>query len=583
MKKTLSPLFSVAILTSCLSGFGADQFNWIPTEGKEAGLSGTDKTALEVKFTKIPKRTADKSKFTRKYLINLKKFSISNDGTHPVETSKGINAALRHAQETGANYVMFPPGTYLISEKDPVMISNQDMIIDLNGATLQINPNGQLKYTIAAITYGARNLRLTNGTLKGDRYAHDYKTVKGTHEWGHALTIESGSELEIDNMLFTETAGFSVASSKGMGKLRDYGFAGIPAKSVEPGGFSGTGEKAEKKNTCRTAKPYDISKFDGEFEFGYIFGYGSYASVFDRKFQAYFFGPDMKFIEMKNCLQFKKTPIPDKAKFIHLEFNQPSVEPAAKHGLIGSLSNLRGPVDVHFHHNRMFNNRSLGFAFCGGQRWIMEYNHFEKNGGTAPSFGIDFEDGWDMMQDIIFRKNTFKDNLAGDLVVCAGSEMIFEDNAFQKLVMVWPRTHNYTIRNNTFRGSHIGFGTRTGIASIHNNSYDGCQQVRVFFQSIGKNDGLGLKPGEVAPTPPLVLKNETFKNVKDITGTYIALLDCVLNNSTIQVKPETALVSLKGCTFENSKLDLRRKADIPVRIENCKGAPQELRPAAKKK
>ncbi len=93
MKKTLTPLFFLVILASCLSGFGADQFNWIPTEGKEAGLSGTDNTAQEVKYTKIPKMTADKSKFTRKYLIDLKKFSISSDGTHPDETSKGINAA----------------------------------------------------------------------------------------------------------------------------------------------------------------------------------------------------------------------------------------------------------------------------------------------------------------------------------------------------------------------------------------------------------------------------------------------------------------------------------------------------------
>jgi hypothetical protein len=176
-----------------------------------------------------------------------------------------------------------------------------------------------------------------------------------------------------------------------------------------------------------------------EFEFGYIFGYGSYQSVFGRIYQACFYDPEMRFIAKKRFIQYKKNSIPKNAKYLHLEFNQPEVKEAAKHHLCGSISNLRAPVDVHFHHNRMYDNRSLGFAFCGGQRWIIEENLFEKNGGTAPNYGIDFEDGWDLMQDVVFRNNRFKDNLSGDLVVCAGSEMIFEGNDFQKTVCVSSR------------------------------------------------------------------------------------------------------------------------------------------------
>lgn len=213
----------------------------------------------------------------------------------------------------------------------------------------------------------------------------------------------------------------------------------------------------------------------------------------------------MKFIKIMKCLQFKKNTIPRNAKFLHMEYNQPGVKAAAKHGLIGSISNLRAPVDVHFHHNRMYNNRSLGFAFCGGQRWIMEYNQFDKNGGTPPHYGIDFEDGWDLMQDVVFRKNTFKDNLVGDMVVCAGSEMLFEENIFQKGVMVWPRTHNYTFRNNTFNGG-VGFGTRTGIATISGNSYNSCPLVSTFFEAWAEMMAWGINLEKLLPHHQLYLK-----------------------------------------------------------------------------
>jgi len=46
---------------------------------------------------------------------------------------------------------------------------------------------------------------------------------------------------------------------------------------------------------------------------------------------------------------------------------------------------------VHFHDNYIFNNRALGLAICGGQKWLIEDNLFEKNGGQAPSYAIDYE------------------------------------------------------------------------------------------------------------------------------------------------------------------------------------------------
>ncbi len=102
---------------------------------------------------------------------------------------------------------------------------------------------------------------------------------------------------------------------------------------------------------------------------------------------------------------------------------------------IARITNLRPPTHVHFHHNVLAQNRRLGMAFCGGQKWLIENNRFEENGGTAPAYGVDFEDGSELMQDVVFRRNSFRGNRAGDLVVCAGSELVFEHNEFEKTVV----------------------------------------------------------------------------------------------------------------------------------------------------
>src|SRR6266446_7511571 len=118
---------------------GAERFDWMPAETSGAALRaediGGERIIPEIVLTKILKPTADASKFTRVLEIDLKKFGIRNDGTRPVETSTGINQALQEAKRSGANRIVFPAGTYLISETIPVVIDHKDTVIDLNGAT----------------------------------------------------------------------------------------------------------------------------------------------------------------------------------------------------------------------------------------------------------------------------------------------------------------------------------------------------------------------------------------------------------------------------------------------------------------
>ncbi len=552
----------------------AQHFNWMPPEASSEGLRGEEGGELilpEIVITQTPKATGDLSKFTKEYLIDLKKFNISNDGTHPVETSKGINEALKDAQAVGANRVVFPKGTYLISESDPVILDQKNTVIDLNGATLQINTNGLQKYTVVGIADGAENLRITNGTIKGDKQTHDYKTVKGTHEWGTALGFIGGHNIEADHLELTDATGDGATSGATGNRTRPellaMIFYTVSKQSLESGALSEQGQKVDSAEKLRSVKPFDISKCGGQFEFGYTGGVMGYPYIKGRVYQAYFYDATMAFLEKKKCLQFKKVTIPAGAKFMHLEFNQPEII-AKDTSNLGRITNFRPSTDVYFHDNHLIGNRRLGMAFCGGQKWVIENNLFEANGGTNPACGVDFEDGWELMQDVVFRNNKFKANRAGDLVVCAGTELIFEGNDFEKSVITWGRPHHYIFRNNHFNGGHVGFTTRTGIADIHGNHYENCT-LSIRFDTKAVADGLYRKPGATVSTPALKLENETLANVSKITGTYFNFTNCKLENAHFIAGKETCVINLIGCKAEGTSIEY--EAEGPAVAVSIKG------------
>ena len=571
-----------------------DTFEWLPSEatGGRTDLGG-EQILPEITITKTPKPTADASKYTREYVIELEKFNISNKSTNPVETSKGINAALRRAKTLKANRIVFPQGAYLISETDPIVIDHKDTIIDLNGATLQINVNAQIRYSIVDVVDGAENVRITNGILRGDRDQHDFSSNNGLHEWGHGIIFHGGRNLEADHLTISNVTGDGANSRFTGARTRPELLANIAhsiyKKHLEQGALSEDGQKIDSTEKTRSIEPFDLTKCKGEFEFGYSTGYLGYPFISGRVYQAYFYDTQMKFIEMKKCLQFRKVTIPDSAKFAHLEFNQPEVSDtplhagAGKGSFVGRLSNFKGPVDVHFHHNTLTGNRRLGLGYCGGRKWLIEDNLFEANGGTAPGYGIDLEDGWEFMLDVVIRNNRFKDNVKGDLVICAGSELLIEGNTFEHNVVVHARPHNYTFRNNTFNGGHVGYKTRTGVATIHDNRYENCT-LSIVFDTKAVADGINRKPGATVATPPLTLVNETLLNVKKITGTYFNFTGATMKNSHFVAGKDTSLINFTKCDVRESTIQYEAKGPrVRVGLDGYKETLKQEGPGLKRR
>jgi len=491
------------------------------------------------------------------YTIDLSFYGIKNDGTSPVETSKGINAALEYVASL-AQYkkVIFPQGVYLIDENNPININLKDMIIDLNGSILKINTNGLQKYSTVTLKEGAENLILTNGTIQGDRDTHDYTTVKGTHEWGCGLVINGGQNCIIEKIKATDFPGYGIVTSSGNNANRFYA---VNVKDIEVGDIDNNGELIVSAVNSRT-KAYNITACKGEFEFGYTLGYQGYPYIKNVKYSAYFYDGNNTFISTQNCLQFRKVIIPEGAVYVRLVFSQINI--TSNLGYVGWISNFKPSINMVLRSCSLTNNRSLGFAFCGGQKWTIENNTFENNGGQAPGYAIDFEDGWELMQDIIVRNNRFSGNKSGDIVGCAGDNIIFEGNEFTSTVYMWGRTTNYSFIKNIFKNNIVFYEYSSKVESTE-NQFINCQ--------------LRMQPRNAAVVERPYIHGETFINssIDRMSGEDIVIDSLINNDGTVSVRIVGKLknctlkmkqcylsAALEGCTIEDSILTVLLNASM---------------------
>lgn len=519
--------------------------------------------------------------------IELSRFGIKNDGTSPEETSNGINRALDYAKGQGFSKIVFPKGTYLIHETNPIVIDLKNTVIDLNGSTLLINTNGLEKYSIVEFRDGAENVRFTNGSVRGDKDTHDYFTVKSPHEWGCGIVFRSGKNLQIDNITVSDVTGYGIYTENGVGANR---FHTLYNKDVNQGAISDDGNIVESTIVSRTAKPYDVSVCGGQFELGYTLGYQGYPYLLNAEYTSYFYDNDMKFLQKKECIQFRKVDIPESAKYVHFVFPQSRVL-GNVNGTYAWITNLKPPTNVKLTDCLLKENRSLGLAFCGGQQWVIENNIFEANGGNAPNLAVDFEDGWELMQDVIFRNNKFINNNA-DLVVSAGDNLVFEGNEIQNGAYFWERTTNYKVIGNKFNGSSVTYKTKRTGCEVRDNEYKntavstislsplvitlanetlldcqlnraistGAKLINCIIKATGKpymkNASMENCTIEVVDSEAfnLILKNCKLKNTHFNLHTEHSFENCEIKGSTFSTHSDTSRIQFKGSHLVNSQM-----------------------------
>jgi hypothetical protein len=493
------------------------------------------------------------------YVIDLANFNIKNDGTSHKETSLGLNKALQYAKEQDFEKIIFPKGTYLIDEANPIILDFKNTIIDLNGSTLQINTNGLEKYSIVEFRESAENVRLTNGTIRGDKDTHDYLTIKAPHEWGCGVVFKSGVNLQMDNVTVINVTGYGVSTESGVTNDLNR-FHTLNIKNTTQGSISDNGKTITSTTSTKTIKPYDVSVCDGEFELGYTLGYQGYPYLKNREYTSYFYDENMTFIQKKECVQFRKVDIPKGSRYVHFVFPQANI--TSDLGYYAWISNLKPPTNVILKDNLIKGNRSLGMAFTGGQQWTIENNVFEENGGNAPSYAVDFEDGWELMQDVVFKNNKFINN-KNDLVVCAGDNLIFKGNEFQHLAYFWGRTTNYKFKNNIINSGSASFEVKNSSCEVSGNTYINSSVTTTPIQNSDFNYNLD---NETFIDSGFTLAQGTKLINSTIKSTKKPMMVGSIENSTIEIAASESFdLNLKNCKIQNSNINLHKTQYF----ENC--------------
>lgn len=156
-------------------------------------------TTVQDESITLAKLNSDVKNFIRGGNINVMDFGAVGDGV--TDDREAIENAVASLADDGV--LVFPKGHYMIKSFPEGFVgttyfnstifgitNKKNVVIDLNGSTIEVCENGYVRYCLFRFN-DCENFAIKNGILKGDRMAHDYTTVNSTHEWGCGVLVGS--------------------------------------------------------------------------------------------------------------------------------------------------------------------------------------------------------------------------------------------------------------------------------------------------------------------------------------------------------------------------------------------------------
>jgi hypothetical protein len=409
----------------------------------------------------------------KEYAIELSRFGIYKNGTHPVETTKGINNALKWAAKNGIKKTSLPSGTYLIDKNSQInMVSNMVFELPMD-AVLQKETNAKESYHLMYLGYGIHDVTLRGGTYKGDKTTHDYskkenKHSSGTHEGGYGIITLGATNLTIDGVQATNFTGDGLILGGHGTMVKD-----LYENQFISGAIDDKGKNVSNSKTVRTKEPLNFShaifKTEREFEF-------SNAIKLPGVFDIFFYKSNGTFIKkLANARVRDIIQIPEGATQFHLVFNQ-----ASKKQAYIEFWNRKVTTNVLVQNSEFAYNRRQGITVGGADNVLITNNKFHHMKGAMPQAGIDLEGGFgengNRNSNITIKSNQFYNNASYDVILYDGKDAIVEDNHFASKgaigLAISEPFKGALVKNNHFDGSRIfAAHDATFIGNRMNDSY----------------------------------------------------------------------------------------------------------------
>lgn len=387
------------------------------------------------------------------YNVVLATYDISGSNTNAIATTNGIQAAMDFALAQGYKKIVFPFATYLITPDARTIHLPTDMLIDFSDSIINIELSSKtpLGYAMFEFDY-VKNTKMIRAHIYGE---YDSTTIPYAHEMCQSIIWKECENSGIEDCTVSKSPGFNMQTHTRLTKTGTTG-ASIPKASFVAGGINASGVNDDSVTTFRFRSNafLNISGLGDYYMVGYNQGYYGYNHLRSRLYSIFFYDINQTFIsaQMYN-LQFYNYDKPANAKFAKLVIYQDTA-PTTQDNDFNAVAFIRTvgmPRKCFIKNSVIEDNGSCGLAMCGGQGWLIEGNHFARNGKRMPACDIDWEDGWDTAVGDVVRNNSFNSNVG--IIISAGGSLVYYDNTFTKSTfLAYGRAANWRVYNNFFDG-----------------------------------------------------------------------------------------------------------------------------------
>ncbi len=414
---------------------------------------------------------------TSVYKLELRRWGVYNDGTHPLETTNGINAALKWAKKKGYKTFKIQDGTYLIAkgtrQADPIarinMVSDMDLLLS-DKAIVKKETNEFEIYSVLYLGAKVKNVTVKGGTFLGDRDAHDYSkkgpNTGGTHEWGNGIEIVGAENVVIDGVNLKNFTGDGIILSG-----TTITGSTISKTSLEVGGIDDKGEPIAANGKVRTNNR-EATHFDNP-------AYKKYQNIHfwlpkgikpDSKVDVFYYRKDGSFIKKDKQVKYYSgaSIIPKDADYFRAVFESSSIIGVKVNRMTVDISKniIIKNSDIGF-------NRRQGISLVGTEGVKILNNHIHHTNGTSPQSGVDIEPGFFQGKNTIIKGNTFTDNKI-HIVLAYGENVIIEKNKFEQTLKGSVGVHAHKgfrgevkVKNNTFNRSGLTLYSENAVAEYN--------------------------------------------------------------------------------------------------------------------
>ena len=388
-------------------------------------------------------------------------------------TREGLQKLLDDVKFQGYTSIKLLPGTYRIDHSDSIWVPS-DFTLDMNGSIIKLNQFTGDKALMITLN-NTFDSHVINGTIEGDYYSHDYANSPNNSEWVMGISIGSEAKYSsFENLTVKDITGYGGGNGIANSRDESLGYTYLYPTAINDSFKLGdidrkTGEAIESTN--RTTSDFiSIDNYDG---IGYLsvsryLGYqGNPCNTWNMI--AHFYDGEKKYISSVDSYFYRRIGVPDGAKYMKVTILEESYPTDL------SVQYFRIPTHCAFKNITFENNRCVGLAQAAMKDMLVENCEFTRCGQSSAKCAYDAEDGWDMMQDVTFRKLNFHDNPNNDFLTCAGHNFVIEDMAAGK-VYFWERTNSYVVRNSdNIAGANLGHTTRkrSGYVRFYDNTVNG--------------------------------------------------------------------------------------------------------------